>query len=213
MDIVALLLVLACPASLAAFIALVSTGDEMLSIPFLGMALLFLLAGGFLFRLSVGKVLKRFTLDHLRLSRKISNLNMGRNRIISFVNEGGWKNTNLGISVVFDLRGIVFKKTFIAAFVTRALRYPRISNQKPIRYLGKWRLRVSNHQTDVCLEFNSGSSKKPIRIVHNGISTPGLLNWAMTKSRIPPSIEHHRPIGEARGNHIEILNEECFCHF
>ena len=57
-------------------------------------------------------------------------------KLIVFVNDHGiWTCEYLNKIIRLDLRGYLFQKSYVRAFVIRNLRYKSISNKKPLKYL------------------------------------------------------------------------------
>ena len=105
----------------------------------------------------------------------------GMNLII-FVNDHGiWSCEYFNKIIRLDLRGYLFQKSYLRAFVIRNLRYASISNKKPLKYLFKKKL-YSGYNYDIFLKT---VSKKTIlkKIVCKGVSINTLISLMINKSR------------------------------
>ena len=105
----------------------------------------------------------------------------GMNLII-FVNDHGiWSCEYFNKIIRLDLRGYLFQKSYLRAFVIRNLRYASISNKKPLKYLFKKKL-YSGYNYDIFLKT---ISKKTIlkKIVCKGVSINTLISLMINKSR------------------------------
>lgn len=105
----------------------------------------------------------------------------GMNLII-FVNDHGiWSCEYSNKIIRLDLRGYLFKKSYLRAFVIRNLRYTSISNKKPLKYLFKKKF-YSGYNYDIFLKTISKKSNV-VKIVCKGVSINTLLSLMINKSR------------------------------
>ena len=182
-----------------------------LAFMFFGFALLLL--GIFLTWLMFRLLIRRLTASHFDLSRWISTHWYNPNAIIFEKKADVWLFEYDKTIVRFNLRGCFFKKSFLIAFVTRAIRYPVISERMPVAFLGSNSIRCFDKKMSANVSFVYKSDKKDFTLVKNGFSKCGLIACLMIKSKLPPTHERFKPASESAGNHIINIDEEVFVNY
>ena len=173
----------------------------------LGLSILLFSVGCIIFWFATRICFKRLEESHFRLSKKIASMISGSQTIIFIIENGTWVCAMNNYRTSFDLRGFCFKKSFLTAFVIRAIRYPIISNKKPIHYLSKLKLKGLSPRLIVKVRFNN---KTETTIAKNGSSYFRLLSWAITKSKTPPSREYHTSKHFTFGQKVIQIDERIF---
>lgn len=198
------------PSCLTAFIILFSLGYEILCIPFLVAAGLSLSVGFLVFRYVMIIMIRRMTPRHYNLSRKIAHEYYKGKTLFTFTENEKWISNELNSEVTFNLKGIIFKKSFIVAYVVRALRYRKISNRLPSYKIGNYYFRIEDSVANSYLEFIYKNKMKRILIVKKGVSRYNFVGWLMMKSVAPARFQTKYDLN-GDGRVIGKYNEEVFC--
>ena len=165
----------------------------------------------FLFVFWERHLLRGLNKNHFSLSKKISSLSKEDCVVTFSKNNGTWCFNDKSLIVPFELRWTVFKKSFIVAFVNRAIRYNLVSNRLPIKFLGHFILKGFNTKLVVQIQFSNAKRLQAITVLKNGKSSSNFMSWAITKCKTPPSAEYRKPLKQAGGNLIYHIDEEWFC--
>ena len=202
---------LASPGLLITFIVMASTGFGNISIPFLLSSVFAMLVGLLGFRYFTIINLRKFNSSHFKLSNKISGLFTSGDKTIIFHKKTNWECSEFKDIVPFELKGMFFQKAFIEAFVTRALRYRKISNQLPIGNIGNYRIKGIGKKLNVFIEFRTKKRSHRVSIANNGISKPHFLAWFITWVCSPQKKSYRFWKTTEEGNMIVHFDEELFC--
>lgn len=180
MDLICLLFVVLSPLLLASFVILSIFGFRDFSIPFLILSIASCLFGLLGFRFSIIVCLRRLGEEHFDLSKKLANYFSSNKKSVCFEKKQKWVCTTFGKEISFDLHGIVFKKTFLMAFVTRAIRYRVVSNQRLHADIGRFRLKGVGKSLIAFAIFSKGKKSKCYLLAKNDVSKPNFLTWLIT---------------------------------
>lgn len=141
--------------------------------------------------------------DYKKAIKKEDKLNL-----IIFVNDHGiWNCVYSNKIIRLDLRGYLFQKSYLRAFVIRNLRYTSISNKKPLKYLFKKKF-YSKYNYDIFLKTISKKSNV-VKIVCKGVSINTLLSLMINKSRYYKSFITARSAYQLE-NFIGPINEKIY---
>ena len=211
MDMFFFILLSLSPGFFGLFIGLSSAGFGNVSIIFLIASIFAALFGLLGFRFCVIVALRKLDSSHFKLSKRIAmHFSTGEKTII-FEKNGKWKCSQFKMIVTFDLTGIAFKKAFLLAFVTRALRYPKISGQMPVACIGHYRLNGLNKSLTALVEFKSRRRAKRFLLANNGISRATILSWLMIVVLAPSKKSYRFWNTSQDGSVTTYYNEELFC--
>ena len=120
--------------------------------------------------------------EHYKLSKKISGRCSGGQHTLVFTKKmKKWTILMGKEEISFDLRGLVYKKSFIKSFVTRAIRYPRISNLLPTKTIKKIYLSGFPKSLKIDVIFLSKNKSKTYHIIKKGVSKQGFIEWFMIR--------------------------------
>ena len=140
----------------------------------------------FLFLSRVRMFPKNDDKNYLLLSKKIAgNEKKNVNDITFFKTEKGWKCEVKGFEYEFNLKGYLYKKSFIIAYVTRAIRYSTVSNKLFPNKLVSLRLKLLNKKLTCNVYFCDKDKNRKYVIAKNGISRLCLLSFFNNYSYVP----------------------------
>ena len=214
MDLLAIVLMfVVSPISLVTFIVLSIIGEKMLSLPFLFPAILSLLVGYLLLYKVNSHVLKRFDARHFKLSKKLSGSVANREIEITFVKNVEWEYYSENNTVPFNLKGIVFKRSFLVSFLARAFRYNIISNRLRAKTLSKIVLNGFSKSITIHAIFLRNGRRKKVAIIKNGKSKLNLMPWLFIAVNVPATRSYRLSPSTEAGKRIMQLDEEVFCSF
>lgn len=91
-----------------------------------------------------------------------------------------WRCKN-DMDVVFDLHEYLFQKSFLRALIVRKLRYPTVSNKKPLIKFLSFNLEISEFD-NLYIRYIINNKIKDYKIVINNISKNSILSRAISKS-------------------------------
>lgn len=120
-----------------------------------------------------------------------------------FVN-GVWETNNVNNMIRVDLKGYVFPKSFIIAYLTRQFRYPVVNKEKALFLLFKRKVTIPRfkHRT-VLVRFSDGNNITVKKIIDKGISKISFLERSIIQSRyyttflfMQSALEAKRKIGK-----------------
>ena len=206
-------LIVVSPAFLLTFLCLIFTDYKMLAIIFLFIFIILQLIGIFGFMLMDRHVHKRLTKQHFHLSKKIAQHCFGKKHIIRFTDSRVIIDEKHVYNIIFDFKGIIFKKSFIIAFVSRALRYSRVSNCLPLKELGRISLNGFSKSLVVDVVFEKKRKTKTICILKNGVSKTGIIPSIITSFKLPAASSYRFYRTNSLGSKIIPVDEEVFCLF
>lgn len=126
---------------------------------------------------------------------------------ISFIlKEGVWICEKNGEKVALDLKGFIFPKSFIRAYVIRNLRYKTIDKKTPLYQLYANKYRIDEFKNkDIKLQLCDDSSY----VVRDGVSIYGFISREITKSRSRYMFNTNRSLFSAKKNIVSI-NEKIY---
>ena len=107
-------------------------------------------------------------------------------KVITFEYKNGlWVCENCDKAIVFDLKGYLFKKSFITAFVIRQIRYATIRNRRAEILLYKMKNEEPKFKsTNLYLQFVLDKKVEKQQIIKNGISKNTFLSYIITNLKI-----------------------------
>ncbi len=181
MDLFGFICILSFPFSVIVLVALVLITNNPLSLLSLEIGLLLLLIGYFTIRIHNRKHIKKMDDTLLSFSKKISSFSGKKEKSILFKRiDGYWTCEQFNKKYFFNLDGIFFKKSFIIAFITRAIRYPFISYQKKVKELGKIRFKIPYKRMPLNVVFIDNGKKTTHKLIKNNTSSCSFFAWGIT---------------------------------
>lgn len=188
-------------------------GFPISGLSFFSFGFLAFIIGIFMMRFTFRLCLKRLKISHFLFSNKISELHEKKQTIIFYKKNSGWVCDAMHDSIFFDLKFCLFKKSFVLAFVTRAVRYPLVSNKLPISSLGRHSLLGFDKKQIINVAFQHKMHKKQFILVRNCCSKCSLISQLIIKSKLPPVYEHHKPSYESLGKKVLYVDEEIYINY
>ena len=212
MDLIGLIFILIiCPSAFAFSWLAEYTGHNIYALISILATLISFGIGISLLYLSIALALQRFNVKHIELSRWLTYKCKNKDIIIVCRKEGKyWYLMKLDKKIYFDLHFLVFKKAFMEAFVSRAIRYKTISGHLPCRKISKKRLKIVNKSLIAYLDFDNGNKIKRIKIADKGVSRMSLLAWLITTIVAPKPKFLRRITALDYGDDITKFNELMF---
>lgn len=115
---------------------------------------------------------------------KINKIKIRENdmEVIEFEKKDGKWISKKDESIVLDLQGYLFQKSFIKAWIIRNIRYRVVSNRLQLIKLSAFKLRVSNTK-DLKIRFIEGDKHREYLVVKNNVSKNTILTRSITKSK------------------------------
>lgn len=149
-------------------------------IPFMMLTIVTLLFGIIAFYKKTSKFPQNDVSEYDKFNWKkfVTNID-GSNIIIFEKKDGIWVCDNGDLVVRLDLSGYLFQRAYLISYVIRNLRYPLISDKKPLKYLFANTFSIKKN-VDIKLVTIDGTKRKEKTIVKNGISRYGFLPRQIT---------------------------------
>ena len=187
-----LLLFVISPSFLTVFLILLINSFGYICILFLFLFILSFGVGYFGFKILILKTHHKMKKPQLSFSKYISAQYSKGNLDIVFVKENNWISYINNETVPFVLNGIVFKKSFLVAFFTRAIRFQVISNAMPIGFIWHYKMKGFDETLKTKIIFKSGKKVVIRPLLESGVSKYGFMPWLMTMTSFP-EIQKHGP--------------------
>ena len=152
-------------------------------IPFVMLSIVTLLFGIIAFYKKTSKFPKNDLSEYDKFDWKKFVTNVDGNNIIIFEKKDGiWVCDNGERAVKLDLSGYLFQRAYLVSYVIRNMRYPLISDKKPLKFLFANSFAIKNRNIEIKLVTIDGTNRKEKTIVKNGVSRYGFLPRQITLS-------------------------------